>query len=283
MDFMSRLNRLRRHWIYSRMITVFVVYILFVLLAFQMQRGMTYFPGNSNMRPLDVGANGMEVISVHPADMDKGIEGWYQPPANDLKPVIVYYHGNAMTIPYAYPRIKPFLDAGYGVLLAEYRGYNKNPGKPKEQGLYADADAYTQWLMATAKIPENRIVFYGLSLGSGVAVDQAVKNPGAGGLILEAPYTSMVDVARRHYFYLPVDLLLLDRYPSKKRIAAAKIPLLVLHGEQDAVVPVSQGKTIYDLASEPKTLKLYPEGGHNDLPQHGSIKDTLEFLDKLSY
>jgi fermentation-respiration switch protein FrsA (DUF1100 family) len=90
-------------------------------------------------------------------------------------------------------------------------------------------------------------------------------------------------VAWRNYFFLPVNLLMLDRYPSKKYIAAAKVPLLVLHGERDTVVPVAQGKALFALASQPKTLKIYPGGGHNDLPAHGAIKDALEFLNKLSY
>ena len=283
MNFMITFNRLRKHRIYGHMITFLIVYVLFLLVMFQMQRSMTYFPGKTHQRPVDIGANDMEVISVQPAGMDSGIEGWYQAPADQTKPVIVYYHGNAMTVPGVYPRVEAFLKAGYGVLLAEYRGYNKNPGKPTEKGLYADADAYTKWLMTTSGIPENRIVFYGLSLGTGVAVNQVVKNPGAAGMILEAPFTSLVDVAQRHYFYLPVRLLMLDRYPSKKHIAAATVPLLVLHGERDAVVPVSQGKALYALAGPPKTLKLYPEGGHDDLPAHGSIQDTLDFLNKLSY
>lgn len=283
MDFMTCYHRFRKHRIYGYMMTFLIVYILFMLVIFQMQRGMMYFPGKSQLRPGDVSANGMEVISVWPAHANFGIEGWYQAPSEPSKPVIVYFHGNAMTIPSAYSRVEPFLNAGYGVLLAEYRGYNGNLGKPTEKGLYADADAYTAWLKTTAGIPENRIIFYGLSLGTGVAVDQAVKNPDTAAIILEAPYTSLVDVARRHYFYLPVDLMMLDRYPSKKRIARAKIPLLVLHGERDTTVPVAQGIALYELAGEPKTLKTYPDAGHNDLPAHGSIRDALEFLDKLSY
>ncbi len=283
MVFFARYNRLRKHRIYGHMITFLIVYVLFLFVMFQMQRSMTYFPGRSQMSPADVGATGMEIIVVQPADADYGIKGWYHPPADNIKPVIVYFHGNAMTIPFAWPRVEPFVKAGYGVLLAEYRGYNGNPGKPKEKGLYADADAYTAWLKGAAGIPENRIVFYGLSLGTGVAVDQVVKNPAAAAIILEAPYTSLVDVARKHYFYLPVDLLMLDRYPSKKRISHAKIPLLVLHGERDTVVPVAQGRALYELAGGPKTLKIFPEAGHNDLPAHGSIGYTLEFLSNLSY
>jgi fermentation-respiration switch protein FrsA (DUF1100 family) len=146
MNVMTQLNRFRKHRFYSYMITFLIVYVLFLLVMFQMQRTMTYFPGKTQLRPIDVGANSMDVIFVEPADADFGIEGWYQAPVDSRKPVIVYYHGNAMTIPFVYPRVESFLKAGYGVLLAEYRGYNGNLGKPTEKGLYADADAYTKWL-----------------------------------------------------------------------------------------------------------------------------------------
>lgn len=281
MNALEKFREFQKKRLYSYMISFLIVYALAVLVMFQMQRSFIYFPGFTQLTPRDVGASGMEVISVQPADMSSTISGWYQPPADPQKPVIIYYHGNAMTIPQAFPRVKPFADAGYGVLLAEYRGYNGNPGKPKESGLYADADAYTKWLKTAAGIPESRLVFYGLSLGSGVAVEQALKNPDAAAVILEAPYTSLVDVARRSYFFLPVDFLMRDRYHSARRIGRMDIPLLILHGGRDRVVPVSHGKKLYALAREPKTIKIYPAATHIDLPEYGAISDALAFLNAL--
>lgn len=263
------------------LLAIVICYAIILVFAAQFQRSFIYFPGNTRIAPAEAGAKGMEVIAVQPKRANFAIEGWYQAPSDPKKPVIVYFHGNAMTIPYAYARIEDFLRAGYGVLLAEYRGYNGNPGKPTERGLYADADAYIDWLKDKAEIPEERIVLYGASLGTGVAVEQASKRWNIAAVILESPYTSLVDLARRYYFFLPVDLLLADRYPSRKRIEKIDRPLLILHGEMDTVIPAQQGKALFAAANKPKTLKLYPQGGHNDLPARGAIDDILAFLKTL--
>ncbi len=261
--------------------SILFVYAAIICLMFQFQRHFTYFPDKNSVTPNSVGASGMEVIAVQPSNMKESINGWYQSPSDPSKPVIIYFHGNGLSIPSYYERVEPFLKNGYGVLMAEYRGYGGNPGKPTERGLYADADAYYQWLIQTGNIPESRIVFYGLSLGSGIAVDQAAKHSDAMALILEAPFTSLPDVARPRYFFLPVDLLMLDRYNNGKKIGKIDLPLLLMYGERDNIVPPVLGKRLFDLGNQPKTLKSYREAGHNDVTDHGGIKDTLDFLESL--
>ena len=108
---------------------ILFVYAAVICLMFQFQRTFIYFPDRARVPASSVGADAMEIIAVQPADMSESIEGWYQGPSDPSKPVIVYFHGNGLSIPSYYPRVEPFLKAGYGVLLAEYRGYGGNPGK----------------------------------------------------------------------------------------------------------------------------------------------------------
>jgi fermentation-respiration switch protein FrsA (DUF1100 family) len=270
-----------RRRILNLILCILFVYAGLACLMFQFQRHFIYYPDKVRVIPASVGAAGMEVIAVQPANMKESIDGWYQPPADPSQPVIIYFHGNALSISSYYSRIQPFLKAGYGVLLAEYRGYGGNPGRPTERGLYADAEAYYQWLIQKGKIPGNRIVLYGLSLGTGVAVEQAVRHPDAMALILEAPFTSLPDLARPSYFYLPVDLLILDRYSSGRKIGKIDLPLLVMQGARDMVVPPALGKKLFNLANQPKTFKAYAEAGHNDVIDHGGMQDTIAFLESL--
>ena len=261
--------------------TILFVYAALVCLMFQFQRSFIYFPNRIHETPDSVGAKEVEVIAVQPANMKVSIDGWYQAPADSSKPVILYFHGNGLSVPSYYSRVEPFLKSGYGVLMAEYRGYGGNPGVPTEKGLYADADAYYQWLVQRAHIPGSQIILYGLSLGAGIAVDQAVKHPEAMALILEAPFTSLPDVARPHYFFLPVDWLMLDRYSNKRKIGKIDLPLLIMHGEKDMVVPSALGKQLFDLANQPKVIKLYEDAGHNDVVERGGMQDTMAFLETL--
>lgn len=254
------------------------VYATLVLFLFFNQRGFIYYPGKELMTTAQAGVPEMQVITVQPADMVDSIQGWYGRPKDPTKPVLLYFHGNGGGIDIRTGRIKPLLDMGYGVLLAEYRGYGGNPGKPTEHGLYADADAYFKWLTTQEGITDDRIVVYGESLGTGVATYLASKHWNIHGVILDAPFTSLADVAQSSMWFVPVKLLMIDRFSSIKRIQSVNSPLLVLHGEKDRVVPVRLGKKLYEAANEPKELKLYPTGGHSDLYAFGAGDAVVEFL-----
>ena len=150
---------------------------------------------------------------------------------------------------------------GHSVLLFDYRGYGGNPGRPTEEGLASDARAAQAWLSAQPGV--ERIVYFGESLGAAVAVGLAVERPPAA-LVLRSPFTSLADVGAVHFPWLPVRLLLLDRYPSIERITAVRAPLLVIAGDRDDIVPASLSRRLYDAAAEPKRFVLVPGAGHND-------------------
>ncbi|MFQ5984928.1 MAG: alpha/beta hydrolase [Alphaproteobacteria bacterium] len=238
------------------------------------QRRLLYFPDRSQPDLARSGVPEMEEVRLA---TDDGLEllAWYRP-AEQGRPTLVFFHGNAGHIGDRGGKVRPYLDAGLGVLLVSWRGYGGNPGRPTEEGLYADGRAALGFLDA-AGVPAWRVVLYGESLGGGVAVRMAAERE-VGALVLEAPFTSVADVAARHYWYLPARRLLRDRFDAAARIARVRAPILVLHGERDAVVPVALGRALFAKAPEPKEARFYPEAGHNDLHHSGVAKAVLDFL-----
>jgi fermentation-respiration switch protein FrsA (DUF1100 family) len=249
-----------------------------VALMYGMQRSLMYFPDRSTPDPGDAGVPEMQQVPLHTAD---GLElvAWYRP-ASEGRSTIVYFHGNGGNIGGRGYKVKPYLAAGYGVMLVEYRGYGGNPSSPDEAGLYADGRAALAWLDASG-VPPERTVLYGESLGSGVAVQLAFERPPAA-LVLEAPFTSASDVAAASYWFLPVRLLIKDRFDSIAKIGDVEAPLLLVHGERDRVVPVRFGRRLFDSANEPKQAVFLPAGHHNDLADHGLMPAVLTFLEGLS-
>jgi fermentation-respiration switch protein FrsA (DUF1100 family) len=152
--------------------------------------------------------------------------------------------------------------------MMTYRGYGGSTGSPSEAANVADARLAYHALVKEG-VPPKSIIVYGESLGSGIAVRIAAELP-VGGVILDAPYTSIVDVAAQAYPFLPVRLFLIDRYETARYIAGIKAPLLILHGEHDGVVPVAMGREVARLAPEPKRLVVFPNGSHSDLYINGN-------------
>jgi fermentation-respiration switch protein FrsA (DUF1100 family) len=153
---------------------------------------------------------------------------------------------------------------GMNVLLMDYRGYGDNPGSPSEQGLRLDSRAARAFVVDRPDVDRSRIVYFGESLGTAVAVDLAVEHPPAA-LILRSPFTSMIDLGRHHYPFLPVRLLLRDRFVTVDKIRAVRVPLLVIAGTRDTIVPLAYSQRVYEAASEPKTLLVVPGADHNDV------------------
>jgi uncharacterized protein len=149
------------------------------------------------------------------------------------------------------------------VLLFDYRGYGGNPGSPSEKGLAADARAALAWLVAQPEVDQDNIVYFGESLGAAVAIGLATEHPPAA-LVLRSPFTSLAEVGRVHYPWLPIGRLLIDRYPSIDRIGSLTAPLLVIAGDRDDIVPESLSKKLYEAAPDPKRYQLVPGANHND-------------------
>jgi fermentation-respiration switch protein FrsA (DUF1100 family) len=243
---------------------------------FLFQRQLLYHPDRSRPELL-----GLEQLGVREAALstEDGLSllSWYLPPRRG-RPVIAYFHGNGGHIGYRAERLLRFAREGYGVLMAEYRGYGDNPGAPSEAGFYADGRAALAFLDREGVTP-NRLVLYGESLGSGVAVQLAAQHEVAA-LILEAPLTSVAEVAQSHFPYVPASRMVIDRFDSLSRIGRVKAPLLVLHGERDRVVPVRYGRALFDAAPEPKEGWFAPEAGHEDLARYGSLDAVVAFIER---
>ena len=164
---------------------------------------------------------------------------------------------------------------GFGVVAVSYRGFGGSTGSPSEAGLLLDADA--AYAFCTDRYAAERIVVWGESLGTGVAVALASKHP-VGRLILEAPLTSAAEVAWRSYPLIPIGLLMKDQFRSDARIGAVTVPTLVLHGELDRVVPIAFGERLYKAIRAPKRFVRFPDGEHEGLDGHGAIAAVRDFL-----
>ena len=242
------------------------IYAAVALAAYLGQRKLMYFPDTERVKPADAGLAGVEERELKTPDGARVIV-WYGR-ARPRQPTLLYFHGNGGGLEDRAPRIVRFMAEGWGVYMMTYRGYSGSSGSPTEANNVADARLAYDALVKEG-VPPRSIVAYGESLGSGIAVRIAAELPVAG-VILDAPFTSVVDVAAAAYPFLPVRLLLIDRYETTKYIADVKVPLLILHGERDSVVPVAMGRELARLANEPKRLVIFPNGYHSDLYVNGN-------------
>ena len=199
---------------------------------------------------------------------------WYVA-AKPGHPVVLYFHGNGDFLAGFFGRFRDLIADGTGIVALSYRGYAGSSGQPSEQGLLQDAAA--AYAFTTARYSADKIVGWGFSLGSGVAVALAAEQPVAK-LILEAPYTSISDVAASMIPILPVRLVIRDSFHSDQRIARVKAPLLIMHGARDPGIPIGFGERLFALAPEPKQFVRFPEGGHNDLDNYGAIETVRHFI-----
>jgi uncharacterized protein len=256
------------------------VFILIVAAAWLGQRRLLYFPDKRRIAPADVGLPAVTEHEIVAPDGTFTIAWWAR--AGVGQPTIVYFHGNAAGLAAREPRVRRVAAEGWGMFMMTYRGFSGAPGSPTETDNVADAIRALDWLEARG-VARRDVVLYGESLGTGVATQVAVARPGIRGLVLDAPYTSAVDVGKRRYPFLPVEWGMRDRYETKRYIARVGAPLLVLHGARDAVIPVEMGREVARLAREPKRYVEFANGAHLDLYINGNdgfthLKDWIEAL-----
>jgi fermentation-respiration switch protein FrsA (DUF1100 family) len=271
---LQRMSGIKRRML-SFLAGLAIVYLGVLALLYFYQQKLLYFP--DVQRP-SAGPDGLlQPVAYRSAD---GIElsSLYRAPPSDAARVLLHFHGNAGNIGDRVGRIVPYAEAGLGVLLAEYRGFGGNSGSPSEQGLYDDARAAIGFLRQQGVEP-GRMVLYGESLGSGVAVQMATEFA-CGALVLEAPYSSVADVAQGRYWMFPVKALVRDKFDSMAKIARVRCPIFIMHGTADQVIPIRYGERLYALAPSPKEMKVYPGLGHVQFDEVRGFDAVLDFLQR---
>ena len=203
-----------------------------------------------------------EEVAAETEDGER-LHAWWIPAAERSAGHVLYCHGNGGNIGDRVQHAELLRRAGLDVLLFDYRGYGRSTGRPTEEGTYRDARAARAALLERREVDAGRVLYLGESLGGVVAVALAQEAPPAG-LVLVSAFTSVRDMARRHYRFIPAAAVP-DAYPSLQRIRELRAPLLVLHGDRDDLVPLMYGQELFDAAPEPKRMQVLSGAGHNDL------------------
>jgi uncharacterized protein len=224
---------------------------------------LTYFPETKIARtPADLGLSHRE---LHFGTEDgERLHGWWI--TSRRSPVsghILLCHGNGGNIGDRVIDADRLSGNGFNVLLFDYRGYGRSTGRPDEEGTYRDAAAARHALLSQPECDPTRVIYLGESLGGAIAVALAVKEPPSG-LVLQSTFTSLRALAHHHYPVIP-SAVVPDAYPSIRRIASLRAPLLSLHGDRDEVVPISEGRALFEAAPEPKRMHVFRGLGHSDL------------------
>jgi fermentation-respiration switch protein FrsA (DUF1100 family) len=229
-------------------LTIFAIYFLVLVFLYFYQRNLLYHPNENNYSGDKISVD-IEKVKIQTADNIE-LLGWYHKKNLKDYKTLVYFHGNAGSLENRIHKLNHFQDMNINFLIVAWRGFNGNKGKPSEKGLYVDGKSAIDWLIKKG-VDEKNLILYGESLGTGVATHLA-QNKNYAGVILETPFTSMVDAAKNFYPYVPINLLLKDKFENFKKVKNINAPILVMHGEVDKIVPFSMGKKIYEIANNPK-------------------------------
>jgi fermentation-respiration switch protein FrsA (DUF1100 family) len=252
------------------------VYVLITGYMYASQRSHQYFPGRQGLSGSAAGLKGVEDVRLASTD-GVILQAWYSP-ARPGKATILYFHGNGGEIADRPERFAAYQAQGFGVFFLSYRGYGASTGSPTERGLVDDARAAYDWLRAKG-IASDEIMLVGESLGSGVAVQLAAERQ-VKAMALEAPFASAANVAAKVYWWLPVRLLMKDKFDSFAFIDRVKAPLLVIHGDLDGIVPLSEGKALFARANEPKEMVVVRGGSHVSIFSPDSWGLEMHFFDQ---
>jgi fermentation-respiration switch protein FrsA (DUF1100 family) len=243
------------------------------------QRRLQYFPDRRLTELAQTGMRGGKELRLATADGET-LVAWHFPP-KEGRPLILYFHGNGGALVDRVPRFRMFVARGYGILAVSYRGYGGSTGSPTQNGLMQDGEAAYREALARG-YDDRRVVLMGASLGTGVAIALAARHEAAA-LVLEAPYLSALDVARAHYPIFPVRWLMLDQFRSDLAIRQVRLPVLMVHGEEDDVIPIDSAKRLFELANEPKTFVSVPGGDHLVLDTADVFPRVSEWIDAKAF
>ena len=238
----------KKNFFLSIIIVILLIYLSVLIYLFFFQRNLLYLPNENNYSGDKLKVD-IKKVQIKTSD-NINLLGWFHKKNLNKFKTIVYFHGNAGRLENRIHKLNHFKDMNINFLIISWRGFSGYSGNPYEQGLYKDGKSAIDWLKNMG-LEDKDIILYGESLGTGIATEIA-QNKKFAGLILETPFTSMIDAAKNFYPYIPIGFLLKDRYENDKKIKNINIPLLVMHGEKDQIIPFKMGKKIYEIANKPK-------------------------------
>jgi fermentation-respiration switch protein FrsA (DUF1100 family) len=263
--------------------TAALIYIVICAYMWSIQRQIIFEPTvELQTTPDRMGLKFKEVRIPSGSGAELGeLNAWWLPADQENEPTLLYLHGNDKNIGHSHDVDNAFRmhGLGYNLLMVDYRGYGKSTGgKPNEAKVYEDAESAWNYLLKLPAITPGRTFIYGHSLGGAIAIDLAMRHPEAAGIIAESTFTSIGDMGRRNYSYLPVGLLLNQHFDSLDKVSKLKIPVMFIHGTWDRIVPWQMSQQLFDQAPQPKFLKLINGGQHSN----NSTVGWLEYRDTLT-
>lgn len=259
-------------------IIVIAVYGLMAAYLYLNQRNILYVPAREMVEPHHYGLSDTTEVKLKGKD-GIAVTAWFTPPTEDNNTVMIYFHGNAGNLADRTEKLKSFINTGMGVLALSYRGYGSSDGSPSEQGIYNDARATLAYAQELGFDLKNTLI-YGESLGTGVAIQMATEY-NVMAIVLEAPYTSIAARGKERYPFMPIDLLLKDKFDSLSKIKSVHVPVLIFHGYLDEVMPIHHGRRMLEAANDPKEARLFENKGHSDFDHDELARLTYEFAQRV--
>ena len=263
-------------YIYLTLSSLIIAYIVLIIFIYFYQRNLLYHPSENNYQNDKIQFNYDEIFIT--VDEEIQLKSWIIKKDFKKFKTLVIFHGNAGHLSNRIYKLNELYKLDINILLISWRGFSGNKGSPTENNLYKDAKAAIKWLNEEG-VSNNQIILYGESLGSGVAVEVGKEN-NFNSIILESPFTSIENSAKIYYPYLPVRFILKDRYDSISKIKMINIPILIMHGEKDDVVPFSMGKELFEKANSPKQSYFTPDDDHMMEFNSSLLKNIKDFIEK---
>jgi len=264
-------------YLYLAVSSVVLAYFIIILFVYFYQRNLLYHPSENNYLNDKITFNYEEIF----IETDKKIKlkSWFIKKDLDKFKTILIFHGNAGNLFNRVYKLNELNKLDVNILLISWRGFSGNKGKPTEKNLYRDADESVKWLNNQGVISKN-IILYGESLGTGVATELGTSNA-FGGIILESPFTSIANAAKIYYPYLPVSIILKDRYDSIGKIKNINTPIFIMHGKMDNIVPQQMGLELFEKANNPK-YSYFPEDDDHMMNYNKKLLNKIKlFINKI--
>jgi len=264
-------------YFYLAVSSVVLAYFLIILFVYFYQRNLLYHPSENNYLNDKITFNYEEIFIE--TDKNINLKSWFiKKDLNKFKTILIF-HGNAGNLFNRVYKLNELNKLDVNILLISWRGFSGNKGKPTEKNLYHDAEEAIKWLNNRGAISKN-IILYGESLGTGVATELGTSNA-FGGIILESPFTSIANAAKIYYPYLPVNIILKDRYNSISKIKNITTPILIMHGKKDNIVPQKMGLELYEKANQPK-FSYFPENDDHMMEYNDNLLNSIKlFINKI--